>query len=687
MLRPLQLLLTVLTFFGLISAVSADLDSGLVRYMKFEEGSGDSTYDSSGYGDNGTCSVYHRDTSYNPWTSNGYFGGGIQSNGIGSFFDSTGTEIIGEIPHVDHITVSAWIKPDSMVSDSGNYMVIAAKTRDIYFAPDSTEWCLNLIHDNFNPWWNLSFGIQQNECGDGNPSIRTGIIHYNEWSHIAATYDGDSIKIYINGLQDTAIADKPDSSTICQCGGKFYIGQMKDAINMYYRGIIDEVRVYNRALSGSEILELVCTNHIYVDSAATGNNNGTSWANAYTDLKTALYNAQKGTAIFVSRGTYYPSTNLQTASFNLKPEVCIYGGFSVVNNDTSFNNRDFVNNQTVLSGDIGTPSDSSDNCYHVLIGATNSLIDGFIIKGGSAISSSTNQYGGGMYNYFSQPIVNNCTFINNYAVYGGGMANIGSSPIINKCSFKMNVGTYGSCIVNISGASPNITYSRFEDNFYNLTGGAISNYFGVNLKISRCQFYNNVPKTSGYTYGGAIYARDTCHLYIDNSYFAKNSSARHGGAISTLFKCNTKITNCTFYSNSAALFGGSISNDTSCSLISNNNIFWKNQAYQGGEIWSRVYNSNTRIDFQSSNIEGGWNGYKIYPVSNAQNLGGNINADPLFADTSISNFHLNSTSPCIDAGTNSLSVSNVDLDGNNRITNGTNGETAIIDMGAYEYQP
>ena len=68
----------------------------------------------------------------------------------------------------------------------------------------------------------------------------------------------------------------------------------------------------------------------YVNASATGSNNGTSWANAYTDLQSALVNkAQSGDQVWVEQGTYKPTSGTdRTASFNIPDGVAVYGGFA-----------------------------------------------------------------------------------------------------------------------------------------------------------------------------------------------------------------------------------------------------------------------------------------------------------------------------------------------------------------------
>src|SRR5262249_50807440 len=91
---------------------------------------------------------------------------------------------------------------------------------------------------------------------------------------------------------------------------------------------------------------------IYVNAAASGANNGTSWANAFTTLPPALSAAGATDEIWVAQATYKPTaTTTRTISFALKDGVSVYGGF--VGNETQRTQRDPVAHVTVLSGDIG----------------------------------------------------------------------------------------------------------------------------------------------------------------------------------------------------------------------------------------------------------------------------------------------------------------------------------------------
>src|SRR5580692_3861379 len=80
----------------------------------------------------------------------------------------------------------------------------------------------------------------------------------------------------------------------------------------------------------TEVLEPRCllSNTVFVDHTATGSNDGTSWANAYTSLQTALASATSGTTIDVAAGTYSPATSA-TNTFTVPAGVTVDGGFAM----------------------------------------------------------------------------------------------------------------------------------------------------------------------------------------------------------------------------------------------------------------------------------------------------------------------------------------------------------------------
>jgi hypothetical protein len=119
-----------------------------------------------------------------------------------------------------------------------------------------------------------------------------------------------------------------------------------------------------------------CPTTVFVDSAATGANDGSSWADAYTDLQDAIdlvANSCPGVEIWVAKGTYFPSrdqtgnaspSDPRDKTFYINTDgTQLYGGFAGTETDKS---QRVAGNETILSGDIGIAGDSTDNCYTVV---------------------------------------------------------------------------------------------------------------------------------------------------------------------------------------------------------------------------------------------------------------------------------------------------------------------------------
>jgi Ca2+-binding RTX toxin-like protein len=85
---------------------------------------------------------------------------------------------------------------------------------------------------------------------DRRVAASTGVLPLNTWTHIASTYDGANFRFYVNGV---LVGTTPGSGSINVANGVLRIGGNNSSLNEFFRGLIDEVRVYNRALSATEI--------------------------------------------------------------------------------------------------------------------------------------------------------------------------------------------------------------------------------------------------------------------------------------------------------------------------------------------------------------------------------------------------------------------------------------------------
>src|SRR5690606_15199573 len=120
---------------------------------------------------------------------------------------------------------------------------------------------------------------------------------------------------------------------------------------------------------------------IYVNGAAVGARNGSSWQHAFTSLQEALAIAVSGDEIWVAKGTYSPGQDA-ASTYNLVSGVKIYGGFAGI--ESLLSERDL----SKLSSTNETILDGTNINYHIITGAgtlTNAtLLDGFTITGGKS---------------------------------------------------------------------------------------------------------------------------------------------------------------------------------------------------------------------------------------------------------------------------------------------------------------
>lgn len=226
--------LSVFMLFFLSSFVEADLQDGLVMCLPFDEGQGDVVADMSGNGHDGSIEKAE-------WVE-GKFGKALSFNGSDSFV---------EIPFADDfviteaITLGAWV------------------AANVPFAP---EWrgIINARKSTYGPFLLHTGGAAKAEIGlylqgawtwlRTASSLEKGVFH-----HVVGTYDlEDGLHIYFDGeLNDGEgsagakpgeIDETPDEGVV--------IGHNYNNAGRWWDGVIDEVVIYNRALSAEEIAEL-----------------------------------------------------------------------------------------------------------------------------------------------------------------------------------------------------------------------------------------------------------------------------------------------------------------------------------------------------------------------------------------------------------------------------------------------
>jgi hypothetical protein len=449
---------------------------------------------------------------------------------------------------------------------------------------------------------------------------------------------------------------------------------------------------------------------LYVRADAAAGSDGTSWADAYTDLQAALVVAESGSDIWVAAGTYTPGgPGDRTATFQLRTGVGIYGGFA--GTEVSRSERSPATNLTVLSGDLSgndlevlepaklvSESTRSDNSYHVVTGSgadQTAVLDGFVITGGNANGAGSGNFnGGGLINVSSgggsvpaNPTLVNCTFQGNSASRnGGGVYNEAGIPTFIDCVFGENhanggpIEQGGGGMYNERG-SLTLRHCRFVGNttnsdgagLYNMraspiiidtacdgyvvarfghvnNGGGVLNYFS-NATMIKCTFSGNSA-----SFGGGIWNWGPPSPILFNCIFSRNEAGNPGdGAGGGLqnWGGNPSVINCTFSENTAVSVGGGLCEADGSRTTVTSCIFWGNRARDRTDANGQMGGGSTVVTY--SCVQGGRSGE------------GNIDTDPHFADPENGNYRLKSqagrwdplseswtqdevTSQCIDAG-------------------------------------
>src|SRR6056297_2146153 len=203
----------------------------LVAHWKFDEGRSQTTGDSSFNTNSGTLNLgISGNTSVtNAWTDGRY------SQGLD--FDGSDDYVEVNNPNSNAFptpaTYMAWIKPK-----------LEGSVYQMIFARYDSRW-----RRGFWVAGNVNIRAFQQYSGDHAVS-RGGTLIANEWQHVGAVFENDMWKLYINGQEVSYITQKTGEGTMTDYSGDdFNIGGASD----YFNGKIDDVRIYNRALSEDEI--------------------------------------------------------------------------------------------------------------------------------------------------------------------------------------------------------------------------------------------------------------------------------------------------------------------------------------------------------------------------------------------------------------------------------------------------
>ena len=205
-----------------IAITTANVSTGPVAVYGFDEGTGAIALDTSGNGNSGTVNV-------GGWTKTGKFGGALSFNGTSS---SVTVNDSASLYLSVGMTLEAWVNPTALNAQLWMSVIIKPLA-----APDSVDFVLQGS--------SITTRLPSTAISTTLTNLSgSSLLPLNTWSHLAATYDGTTMRLYVNGVQ---VASAAQTGPIAPSSQPLTIGSN-------WSGLIDEVRIYNRALSASQIL-------------------------------------------------------------------------------------------------------------------------------------------------------------------------------------------------------------------------------------------------------------------------------------------------------------------------------------------------------------------------------------------------------------------------------------------------
>lgn len=202
--------------------------TGLVAAYSFNASGGATVADVSGNNNTGTISGA-------AWTTMGKFGTALSFDGINDWVTINDAN---SLDLTSRMTLEAWVHPTALNGGSTNgwRSVILKQTTN------GLAYSLYANDDTNRPSGYVAISGDQGVFGPTQLALNT-------WTHLATTYDGSRQRLYINGVE---VANRAQSGTIATSSGVLRLGG-NSVWGEYFQGRIDEVRIYNRALTATQI--------------------------------------------------------------------------------------------------------------------------------------------------------------------------------------------------------------------------------------------------------------------------------------------------------------------------------------------------------------------------------------------------------------------------------------------------
>jgi len=415
-------------------------------------------------------------------------------------------------------------------------------------------------------------------------------------------------------------------------------------------------------------------NHdLYVAPWGDDNNSGLSEADPLRTIFHAVYNIasdpDEPKTIHLANGLYSTSANQQYFPIPMKNWLKISGASK---------------NSTII--DIGSQS---------LGFSISPFTDNIVVEKLSVVNSKSGFSTNRSYNVVLDDI--SVSNIYNIQLGAGYVGNKSNDQSITKMSIR-NVNAGGACygiyLASFSGLAEICNTEISGLNSLDRSFALDINSIGIGkVQIDGCRFHDNTS-TAPDVWNAImqIGPSDEVHsqrlgIEISNSAFYNNHQSNPSFmAYAWALNDTTYIRNCTFAGNS----GGSAALAVLGNSVLENNLFWNPQlqkeviVYYGSDS-----GTSSQAEFDNNCIRSGQNGiYNMSPLNQVIWKLNNIASDPMFTGGGNAPYRLSSQSPLIDRGMQAaLWTPGYDAGGNERVWDGNGDGQAVIDIGAYEYQP
>ena len=202
--------------------MATPVTGSLAAAYSFDDGAGSTVRDDAGHALTGTISGA-------TWTTAGRFGGGMRFDGVNDWVTVADSSWLALGAGM---TLEAWVYPTA----PGGWRTVMMK--------QSVDWYTFALYSDGS----VGPSVRAMGATDGG-AASPALLPINQWSHLAATYDGTTLRLYVNGVAVVSTPFTGDLSTSTdplRIGGNSVYGE-------YFMGVIDEVRVYSRPLTALEI--------------------------------------------------------------------------------------------------------------------------------------------------------------------------------------------------------------------------------------------------------------------------------------------------------------------------------------------------------------------------------------------------------------------------------------------------